>query len=623
MDHLTLSDISNITGLHKSSVLRRPEINSYIFGKLHTNAGRPVTCFRNDVLELFKDYTRSAQPKASFRKTRSDLGRSRKAPKQMEDDYINLVLQEYLSQASRRDVLNCCRRAAKSIWNSSWANLFASPEHLATHYYKNVIMRKTNLNINDSNLGCYYRHNWLDKWEARWKKKDRSLSCATMRYNILELGESLGLIGKGFGAASIFWLDDHTGDSFLRDQSRSQFQGSLPKGLFMIDPWTGMFLDYQPGEVNSIMVALMIVRASLRFGLPYIIGLENSRAMKSVRIDNIIEALYPDELLNQYKRQDFEWMSLLFDSHSPIVRNIPNIPRFLFKARLESLFKNIKSHDALRFPLSYQGGGLDPVQLHLNSTPLTPPHCYNSYIYEQSIRDYLSQDYLDKIRSSMFPSFQKNTGLLPNIRNVWDYYGGNSNPGTGIKPDSHKVAMLLFWLSDSDEYNDNSPFRKTIVKAFNGRVSCIINQQPCWFIAPELNGLKGERIAIVTIPRSLGDAMQLRSVAGVDYSYAALFHLYGSNVKFLTIAKNAYTADYREIQSNRLIVRATREHYKQLTNSSIPNITQSADKFAETLSINPEPQISAQISDNSINQLSQENSRLSSIQNEINNLLEI
>ena len=571
---VSVQQLSELAGVHRTRIIRKKGIEEYYAKEIPNpnGTGRPIKLYSIDCLILFGTPEEVEQLKSKhIRKRRCDLGAPRKGiTPEMESQFIALTKAEFLANAARRDVLGACFRTAKELWSDVWSAIFVSIDELSNYYYKTRIMRNDfakNQRTDDSDrkckpgdfVGAYHKERWEDEWERRWKRKDTALiTVPTARYNYLELGESLGLIEPGRGAATVFWLDDHVGDSFIRDDDKKSYKGSLPKGLYMIDGWSGRMLDYMAGEVTTTMTALMIIRQALKFGLPAIIGLENSRVMKSVRIDRIIEALYPDDLLAQYKNEASNyWLRTMFmQSGSPIVRNVPNNPRFPFKAGLEAKFKNIKLHDALNFPRTYQGGGLDPVQLHLNSTPVTPGRLYTQDIYTLSVTKYLNSEYLEKNRPGMFPGFREKTGIIPSIENVWGYYGGNQNAGTGIMPDAGKIGLVLYWLASEEE---SPALRKTVVKAQSGRVNCTINGIPCWFVDESLAGLRGEKVAIVTIPESLNAALGMRSVRGMKgCDYAALFHIVRKEPRFLGFVKNTYTTDYRELQENRAIITEVR-----------------------------------------------------------------
>lgn len=561
-EQITLPELVTLCHRSKSTILRKSGIESYFIGQERTNRGI-VNIYDIKVLSLFGYSPDTIEIFKINRKNRNDRQKPRKGiTSDMEKLFVDNAYNEYINQGARRDIQSACWRTARQLWSESWAAIFESPERMATYFYQKRIMRKDTLYT-----GYAHRQpSWEQQWEYKWKKQDVALiNVPTMRYNILELGESVGIIGPGYGAATVFWLDDHVSDSFVRSAEKSW--GEQPKGLYLIDGWTGMLLDMEPGEVTTQSTAILILRCVLKYGLPRIIGMENSRAMKSMRIEKIIEALYPAQLLADYRDVEKNyWLRQLFQgANSPIVRNIPNIPRFLFKARLEAWFKNIKYFDAINVPETYQAGGLDPVQLQLNSMPVKPTVELDEY-YNQ-LRSYLDGEFLEKPRPAMFPGFAKRSGKLPTIANVWNYYGGNRQPGTGIAPDRSRIAELLYWLSDN---KDNTMVRKTIVKAHPGRVSCTINNRPCWFVDQSLIHLRGQRIAIVTIPENLnyqGDQL--------DTGYAALFLVEDpEHPQFLNIVKNTYTTNVEEISENRAIVRKVRTDYHDSFVTNISNFEQ-------------------------------------------------
>jgi hypothetical protein len=550
IDCITLAQVSSLVGRHKSTVLRRKGIENYIIGTRDNTyrIGAPEILFDIKILNEFGFVPKEIEEIQMRRKQRNDRSQPRKGiTPEMERTFIDRAFAEYLSQAARRDIQGACWRAAKFLYDETWAEQFPDISKMANYFYQKRIMRK-----DQYYTGYAHKDRWEESWERRWKQSDYALkNVPTMAYNWLEIGESLGLLGPGYGAGTIFWLDDHVGDSFVRDENRVAYKGSLPKGLYLIDGWTGMPLGYEPGEVTSASTALLILRTAMVYGLPLVIGMENSRAMKGIKVEKVIEAMYYSDMLQSYRNQEHPWYNVLFEHHrSPIVRNIPNIPRFTFKARIEAWFKNCKIHDALYFPETFQNGGLDPVQKHLNTTPVLPAHWKTEEIYFESMRCYLNNEFLERPHPGMFPGFHKKTGLTPSIQNVWSYYGGTTRPGTGKTPDQSKIASVLYWLADE---KDNNILRKTIVKGKAGRVMCTIDGMPRWYVDASLNTLAGHNIAIVTIPSQL----RINNDTG---RYAALFLADNKeNPRFLNICRDLYTTDAADIEYNRTVVRDTRK----------------------------------------------------------------
>jgi len=425
------------------------------------------------------------------------------------------------------------------LFNSVWGEKFPNYIKMAEYFYKRRIMGRTK-----EYTGYALRYpSWQVQWQNKWKKTNIALiRGVTVEYDWLEVMQDAGVIGEGFGAGRIWFLDDHIGDSFVYDADKVGYKGALPKGLYMIDGITGMFLDYMPGEVTSVTVAMMIIRNAIKYGLPATIGLENSRSMRNLKLDSVINSLYGDETLAWYRDNSGDWFHELFPrAKSPIARNLPNIPRSPFKARLERMFQDIKRHDSWYFPLTYQGGGRDPVQLRVSNTPKQPLQIYSEENYTNSIIKYLSGEYLQASRPGMFKGFEKRTGLRPTVENVWKYYGGHDNAGTGIVIDESKFALSMYWLSQMDVI---TPIVSREVKAYPGRVNCKVDGREYLFLDSRIAAYEGEKITIVFIPNMIDSKYQ----AG---NYAALFAKNRHGVEYINICKDTMVREVAEIKPSR------------------------------------------------------------------------
>lgn len=543
---LTFDDLAVTAGISRRAISKRKGIDNY-FVKQVSNGGRPIKFFHPEALKLFGIEPQQIGQQNRVRKIRTDINSSRVCSEEMEMAVVNLAFEIYLSQANRNYILNSVQRACIELWNDEYASIFPSANKMAEYFYKRRIMGKSKAFIG---YAVSYP-SWQTQWERKWKKSDVALKrLPTARYSWLDIMEDAGIIGPGFGAGRIWFLDDHIGDSFLYDSEKVGYKGTLPKGLFMVDGVTGMFLDYMPGEVNSISVGMMIIRNVLKLGLPLAIGLENSRAMRNIKLDSAINSLYSDDVLNWYRNNSGDWFHELFERAStPVVRNLPNIPRSPFKARLERLFQEVKKHDGWYFPETYQGGGLDPVQLRVSNTPKQPLQIYNVNNYTKSIVEYLSTEYLQKERANMFEGFFNKTGLTPTVENVWNYYGGFDNAGTKVEVDSSKFATTLYWLSEMD---DMSTIIKRESKAYPGRVSCKVKGREYIFVEPLLARYEGQKIAIVFIPDTISNKYQTGD-------FAALFAVNRNKVEFINICQDQKIRTIEDVGRVRANVRETRK----------------------------------------------------------------
>lgn len=550
---LTAESIASLAAISVRAVHKRKDVKRYIMS-YRSNGGRPQAIFHPNVLKLFgieleeKDF--EAEPK---RKPRNDVNLSRILDEEREEKLISQILDSYLSQANRKFIYNCTKHVCLKHWNLDfdyYSKIFNSWIKFADYIYKNRVSR-TDRNY----IGYAHRHpSWEVQWAAKWKKQDRALKRLPVnRYDWLSLAEDAGIAGQGFGAGTIWVIDDHRSDSFLYDDSRIGYKGSMLNGLFMIDGLTGMFLDYMPGEPTTANLVILLLRNILKLGLPYAIVLENSKVMKNLKVDNIINSLYPDKILDDYSTDKGDWFHTFFPgAKAPLVRNIPNIPRFPFKARLERLFQEVKAHDGWNFPVTYQGGGIDQVQLRISTLPAQPSQSYNITNYIESLKSYLSSNYLDKIRTSMFQSFYKSTNLIPTINNVADYYGINS-AGTHLAPSDDKLAFSLYWFSKIDI---DSPIISRESKAKAGYITCSVNGRQFQFVDSELAKFEGQKITMVFIPNTLNDN-------GYLGDYAALFSKkQDNNVELISICRDTFNRKLSDVRANRQHLQDTRKEMR-------------------------------------------------------------
>ena len=402
----TYEDVATIVGCSKMAVSKKKGIENYVVSKI-SNGGRPRILLHNSVLSLFgvaiEDDNGSKITKKRVHKDKPAL-----VALEREQQFVDKALEIYLSQGNRKFVENACYLAARELYDDYYSKIFKNYQEMAVYFYKRRITRRDR-----GFTGYAYRvPSWQIQWERRFKQNDIALKhIPTLRYSWLEVMEDAKVIGPGFGAGTIWFFDDHIGDSFLYDGDKKGYKGTLPKGLYMVDGVTGAMLDYEVGEVNSTMLVFMILKNVLRFGLPAVIGLENSKAMKNRQVDGVIEALYPNELLEFYKNNTPSWFRELFPrSKSPIVRNLPNIPRSAFKARLERLFQDIVKFDGWTFPKTFTAGGKDNVQLRNSNMPVQPRQEYTLENFKASILHFLDNEYMEKIRQVMFNGFHSRTG---------------------------------------------------------------------------------------------------------------------------------------------------------------------------------------------------------------------
>jgi hypothetical protein len=557
-EHFTCSEIAELAGISRQAVAKTKNIESFSIGQVSLG-GRPLKKYHPDVLGLFGIEHTDCKI-VRIRKQRKHKDIPLKVDQRHEDIFVDLARRIYLESGIKNFIRNACQNAAMQLWNADYeyySTVFAKGgwQEMAEYFYKRRITRNDTKN---DFVGYAYRYpSWQVQWAAKWKKKDEALiRLPASNYNWISIAEDAKIIGEGKGAATIWVLDDHSGDSFVRDDERKGYKGSLPKGLFMMDGLTGFMLDYIPGEVNSATVATMIIRNVLRYGLPYAIVLENSRVMKNARVDGAIESLYDDDAIGLYREDSGGWFHTFFEkATSPIVRNLPNIPRFSFKARLERMFQDVKQFDAFNFPITYQGGGTDAVQNRISTVPSLPPKSYTVANHTATLKGYLGNEYLTKERVKMFQGFSKRTGLAPTIANAWAYYGGLTNPGTGTAIDSSKFAVCLYYLSLLEI---DTPVLSRRSKAGAGHVGCVVDHRKFNFADAKIAMYEGKTIDIIFIPDTLGDTY-------TSGDYAALFHVKGGIPYFINICRDSTIDTLALMKEKRKEIRDVRKAVKDAT----------------------------------------------------------
>lgn len=541
---ISTDELAHILGVSKQAILKKPQIEKYVYGKF-SFGGRPKIFFHSEILTLFG--LKPQDVVTHNRKVRADKNVPRVLPENLELAIVERAKQIYLSQGNRNYILNAVRYASSELWDNGYSEYFDSVNKLVEYIYKRRIKGKSKTFI-----GYADRYpTWETQWERIWKKADIALKkTAVKQYKLIDLLEDCKLIREGYGAATLWVIDDHKGDSFIYSESEKAYKGKLPNATYLMDALTGKFLDFIVGEPTTLAVATLIIRNALRYGLPLAISLENSRAMKNIKLDNLINALYPDDMLKIYRENNGDWFHELFPNRtSPIVRNIPHIPDSILKARIERMFREFREHDGAYFPETYQAGGIDPVQLKISTTPKQPIQLYSEYNYYASLKNWLDTAYCEKIRYKMFDRFFQKTGLQPTIANVWQYYGGCSNPGTGITIDETKFAYALYWLAKID---DNGSIIMRSAKAIDGgRVRCQVGGRDYLFVNSRLAAFSGHKLQIIFIPKAFGDKYSL-----VDN--VAIFAEKSKGVEFICIAEDVMVRDLASLKRANNQVNLTR-----------------------------------------------------------------
>lgn len=521
----TVDQIAAQVGVSAHAVRHRTGIDRYLIGTL-ARGGRPAKIYDPDVLTLWLRRERT-EPTTVERKVRTDWGVPRNCTPQVWAAIVEAVRGLYV--ASAQDNLKlACEQAEKdaAAGGIRWP--------LSANQVYRRLARK-DLAPDGLAISDYYRDNWQLIRQSGLKKKSVALEMATARYNWPEIWESAGWAGAGFGALRMWSIDVRTSDAWTRHDHTGKAE--LSAAIYIRCALTGYPIWVEPIEqesseaiIGAVLKAMIAWRRAPDLG--YVI--DNGKAMISHRTTGVLKSTLP---YGAYERAAAYPELFGLDENgrpSPILKNLPNIPRSPFKASLERSFKLIKDEfDATRFARSYQGGNrAESVQLRVSNMPVwtyLPESLRATGTYFGTMADWLYSDYIHRARPSMFPTFVER-GMTPSMDCVFRYY---YDPLPNL-PDGERLAYLLYWAAD----------QKAIVTARLGYADATIGGEFWHCVSAKLDHhYHHQKVAIVPIPASDCAVLMLANDE--------------ADPRYLATVRNAYVRHIGDMQAIRDTVAQT------------------------------------------------------------------
>ena len=503
------------------AIHKRFGIDRYLVGT-RNHGGRPAKIYSTEALHLWR-IDPGTIDLAKGRRGRSDHGAPRNCSPNTWQMIVEVVKGLYLSNAQPNLKL-AVEHAEKQLRQQGVVF-----EITAKQIYKRLTCR--NAAPDGLPISEFYRDNWEIVRKSGLRKKDVALSTATARYDWLSVFESTGWAGPGFGAMRCWSIDVRHADTWAIG---SDGQPSLPSAVYIRCGLTGQPLWIEPIETES---SETIIRAVLKCMLAWQRGpdiafaIDNGKAMISERTLGVLGSIMPDEAWERAA----QYPELFGAGASPILRNLPNIPRSPFKAALERSFKQIKDEfDATRFSRTYQGGDRsEAVQLRVSNRPswqYLPAVLRDADTYFGGLNEWIYSDYVARDRPAMFPALVER-GMTPTIAAAFQYY---YDPTPSL-PQGSNLAHVLYWALE----------RKAIVKCELGYVDATIGGQFWHCVASELDHrYYGHKIAVLPIPDSDIAILMLADNP--------------SDPRYIASVRNAYVRTLDQMREIRPMVRQVR-----------------------------------------------------------------
>lgn len=522
---LTLDQVAARVGVSKRAVSKRAGLERYVVGR-ESGGGRPRILLDPAVVRLWD--TAGAIPAQQEevqllrRKHRNDCGLPRKVTRELWTRIVDRVFNLYVS-AAQDNLRLACEQAEKQ--------LRAEGVDVPINVYRRL--SRTDKNHDGSYISEYRQEGWKIERMRRLRKRDFAVKeLPTARYDWLSIGEKIGWIGEGFGALRFWSIDGRSGDAWGRNEQGDMV---MPNAVYIRDALTGMMLWVEECEEET---SEAIIRAYLNCGMYWQrfpdlgVAVDNGRSMISERTRGVIESTLPDSVWQYVTRYPEIYGK---QNPSPVISNLPNIPRAHFKAALERAFKQIKDeYDATRHALTYQGGTrLEAVQ-HAISNQTTAVIERLQQVpavgeYFRGLWDWLLSDYILRERPKQFPLLVER-GLSPTIYNAFRlHYDPTPNLPTG-----ERLAYLLYWATA----------KKAFVKARLGYCEATISGQYWHCVADCLDhSVYGRKIAVVPIPGANEAVLMLADDK--------------SNPRYIGTVRNLHVRDMDTLTASREIVPAT------------------------------------------------------------------
>lgn len=497
---LTLTEIAEIVGVNKATVARRSRINDFFAGYANSGRGRSMKLYKPNALKLWglNDYQVEKAREQKIRKRRNDQGRARKLSPEIERALVQDIKNRYLQQANKKNEKRACYLVCREYWDSGQIDkerFHDDYEKFAWYIYNNRLKRVDN----------YWKgYSLVQKWD-RLHEHEFNMPASnnrqiTLRWNLIELFYSAGLIGRGFGAADLWIVDATELDTFTDRDKKADYDIGKPLYYLTIQcGFTGYPLYVQPLRQKSETIKEVneaFARAYLRWGVPrYGIVLDNSRTFRSPMVKNFLKSFYTKGELQNFKKIFPEFYENLrsVKKHKdyPLIYNLPNIPRFPMKASVERYFKLHKDEfAATEFPETFKGGNRREVTRRtVSNTPMLAIRSAPELVVVwNKMLDYLETDYLKEPRydAQALKSFSKISGELPTIGNAFEYFKNDIRK----EIPTENLPMIYYYSVD--------PSDRHIVSARRGGAAVQHNNVNYNYQCPELDyTLEGRQICVI------------------------------------------------------------------------------------------------------------------------------
>lgn len=486
-----------------------------------------------------------------IRKARADRGLPRNVSAHAVDEAVSIAKSLYLS-SGMPDLRMACDSALKLLVDAAGKGQAGCTleEALAIKgdwFYRRWVRRR-----DEYMLGPYHKEGWQELWRQAWKQHDAALTSPYAARTSWKIFENAGWAGEGYGFGWMVVLDDRSADVWTVD---TESRHVLPNAIYVWDMLTGALLFVEPSQeittqayIRAILGAVFLHNLSTA---PLVV-LENAKAAKSVRITDLIAALYGQEDLDRIW-QDRNLRKLCNGETGPVFRNVPHIAREFGKAFAERSFGVVKrEHDAPFSPTTFQGGNRqEAVQMHRSNQPfflsrslVAGRHDIDTTVptldsYFLSLYQWAQTEYLDRERASL-KLWAKEKGLRPTRRDMVLYYGGGIRENGEMNLPVERFALAIYAAT---------PKHWLVKVRHPGRIGVTMNGQPVNIVSPEIGPeLVGRTCGIVPVPT-------------VDGHYVVVLYRWQKRVveKFICVARDLTATTIEQAALHREEARRTRE----------------------------------------------------------------
>lgn len=428
---LTHDDIAKIAGISVQAVRKRSQnLTKYLISEM-SFGGRPRRFYSDDILkefginamaELTKQVTTNDEVASDVVRKRSkntSSGKNRLISEELEQRIKSLTLTHYLQQARKDNIELCTKWAISDLWNQIEREIEGKKdaENFAWYFYNKRIMRK-----DAKYTGYAHKEKWYLLWDNKHSVNKFNSSLPTSRWNMVELLTNAGIIGQGFGAGLVWFIDGTQFDSWIDDNGKKKTMNYL----CVSDGITGMplYLDWLENGEKIEDVAKILWKAVNLHGKPkWGVMMDNGAAFKSIEIKNVIRSWYMPAELENLKNDTLR--KRIFDGQTePFLLPVAKIPRHVIKAAGERQFDELNRFMSEQLPLSYIGTRDSRLTSHeLGTTPIagvnaapTRKTAFGAFL------TWIYNDYIYRIQPKF--TFLSEKKIKPSICSAFEYLGG-------------------------------------------------------------------------------------------------------------------------------------------------------------------------------------------------------